>query len=234
MLASALIGHVRVHLVEPTPFYWTDAELLVHLNLGVKDLWRAISDNFQDYFFAVNEGVSLEAGDLTLTNVPANVAKVIGIEPLTGGEQALVFVPRSYTHHDMAIARLGGGSDPQGVSTIYYAMTGAGAPVGAPTIHVAPRLSARLGLRLVYLPTVPALTLTPTDSPNPVPGESDDALICWTVAHGLAREREDRRPDPDWLVKYGNEKTNILTFLTPRQNDEPDVVEGLFEPWTAG
>jgi len=230
MLASALIAHARRHLVEPAAFYWTQDELLQHLNLGVKDLWRAICDNFQDYFFAIDETVTMTAGALTLGNVPANVAKVEALEAI--GRHVL-FSPRGYAHHEMAAARAAAGVEPDALRQVFYAITGAGGPIGAPTIHVAPKTTADLTVRLIYLPTVPALTLTPTDSPNPIPGESDDALLNWIVAHALAREREDRKPDPDWLTKYATEKANILTFLTPRQNDEPDVVEGLHEPWIA-
>ncbi len=49
------------------------------------------------------------------------------------------------------------------------------------------------------------------------------------IAHALAKERPDRKPDPDWLALYATEKTNIEVFVTPRQEDEPDVAEGVHE-----
>jgi hypothetical protein len=66
---------------------------------------------------------------------------------------------------------------------------------------------------------------------NPIPGESDQALIAYIVAFARAKEREDRSPDPNWIAVYANEKQSILTRLTPRQSQEPDVVEALWGEW---
>jgi hypothetical protein len=232
MTGTAIIAHIRGHIVEPTAFYWTDAQLLTHINLGIKDLWRAISDNFQDYFFEINEAVIQAASATTLSSVPTNVAKVNLIEPVNQeGYPQLHYFPRSYNSADMQTARAQSAQDPAQCGPIFYAVTGAGAPVGAPTIHVAPKISASVTLRIAFTPTTP--TIIAADN-NPVPGESDDALIAWGVAHALAREREDRKPDPDWIAKYATEKANVLTFLTPRQNDEEDIVEAVHEPWIAG
>lgn len=233
MIASALIAQARVTLLEATPSFFADAELLVHLNLGVKDLWRAISDNFQDYFFSIDDATQ-DANAVQLSSVPTDLAKVLGIEPanLTAAP-SLKYFPRKYMSADMQNARAAAAQDPGNAGPIFYAVTGAGGPVGAPVIYVAPKLTSTVALKLVYTPTTPAMTLTP-DSANPIPGESDDALISWIIAHALARDAEDRKPDPDWLAKYGTEKTNILTFLTPRQEDEPDVAEGVHELWIDG
>jgi hypothetical protein len=229
---TEIIGQARKTLVEGTAFYWTDAELLIHLNLGIKDLWRAISDNFQDYFFAVSEAVTFAANATTLSNVPANVAKVASIEPVDQeAYPSMKFFPRAFNSADAQTARAQAASDPSQLGPVFYSLTGAGAPVGAPTIYAAPKTSATVSLRMSYTPTTP--TIVAADA-NPVPGESDDALIAWVIAHGLAREREDRKPDPDWIAKYSTEKQNILTFLSPRQNDEPDVAEGVHEPWING
>lgn len=232
MTGTQIIAAVRGHIVEGTAFYWSDADLLVFLNLGIKDLWRAISDNFQDYFFEVSETVSFAANATTLSNVPTNVAKVASIEPVDqDAYPSMKFFPRAFNSADAQTARAQAAADPGNVGPIYYSLTGAGAPVGAPTIYAAPKISATVSLRMAFTPTTPTIVAA---NPNPVPGESDDALIAWTTAHALAREREDRKPDPDWIAKYSTEKQNILTFLSPRQNDEPDVAEGVHEPWIAG
>jgi hypothetical protein len=229
-----IIASVRDKLVEPTAVYWTDARLLEHINAARKDLWRAIQDNFQDYFFAVNESVSQGTNAATLSSVPAGVAKVTMIEPVSRSTYpGLNYFPRSYDHPDMIAARASDAVDPTQAGRVFYAITGAGAPVAAPTIYVAPKFTSAVALRLVYIPVLANLTIG-ADQENDVPGESDDAIIAFVIAHALAREREDRKPDPDWLAKYATEKTNILTALTPRQNDEPDVAEALFESWTDG
>ena len=52
--------------------------------------------------------------------------------------------------------------------------------------------------------------------------------MAWTVAFARAKEREDRSPDPAWLAIYATEKQNILTRLTPRQTQEPEIVGDMF------
>jgi hypothetical protein len=232
MLASEILTAARDKLLEAAESFFDDDELLRDLNLGVKDLWRAISDNFQDYFFDTDEAVTQTASATTLSNVPTDVAKVLGIEPVSlSSYPSLKYFPKKYNSAEMQAARGVDAQDPASAGPIFYAVTGAGGPVGAPTIHVAPKVSATVALRLIYTPTTPALIVS---SPNPIPGESDAALIAWVIAHALGRDNEDKKPDPDWMALYATEKTNILTFLTPRQEDEPDVAEALFEPWTDG
>ena len=88
------------------------------------------------------------------------------------------------------------------------------------------KLSAAVLLRLTYVPTLAAIVV---GGNNPIPGESDNALIAWTTAYAMAKEADDATPDAGWLTIYGTEKTNILTSLTPRQTDDDDVAEAFFE-----
>lgn len=232
MTGTEILTAARDKLLEGTESFWTDAELLRHLNFGIKDLWRSISDNQQDYFFTTATGITMAASTGTLTGLPTDIAKVLAIEPVSmESYPALKFFPRKYNDPEMQKNRALPAQDPSCTGPIFYAITGAGAPIGAPTIYVAPIISSAVSLRLVYTPTTPSILAA---NSNPVPGESDDALVAWVVAHALGREREDRKPDPDWLAKYATEKTNILTFLTPRQEDEPDYAEAVFELYTEG
>jgi hypothetical protein len=108
---------------------------------------------------------------------------------------------------------------------IYYDVTGPGAPIAAPVIRVAPIISTDLTLRLAYYP------MLEVEDINPVPGGSDNALKAWTIAFALAKEgpQGQRTPDPGWLAVYANEKQTILTRSTPRQEQEADTVDGLFD-----
>ncbi len=220
----------RRHLLEASASFWTDAELVALGNRGIRDLWRAINDNYQDYFLTIDAtNVSQAASGSTLTGVPADVAIVRGIEPRTlSSYPNLHFRPKSYNHPDFQAARANAGINPTDGGTIWYHIMGAGAPVAAPTIQVAPILTAAVPLRLTYVPTIAEKVI---GDANPIPGESDNALVAWMVAYGRAKEREDRSPDPGWLAVYGTEKQNILVSLTPRQTDEEEVVEALFEMW---
>jgi hypothetical protein len=226
--ASVLIARARAHLRESTESFWSDAELLDHLNAGVRDLWRAIKDTYQDYFWA-EATVTLAANASTLSGVPGDLATILGIEPSDpAAYPAVQFFERDFMSADFRAARAVPAVDPSFGGVFYYRATGAGAPPSTPTIHVAPRSTRTLTLRLVYSPTVPALTLAP-DSTNPIPGESDHALVAWVVAYARAKEREDGSPDPNFLAVYATEKGNIVATLSPRTAEDPPEVDGVFD-----
>ena len=65
-------------------------------------------------------------------------------------------------------------------------------------------------------------------SNNPIPGESDNAVVAWTVAYARAKEREDRSPDPNWLAVYATEKQHLLQSLGLRQLQEPEFADAMF------
>ena len=232
-LLSDILTQARYTLDESTATFWSDAELLSYAVNGVKDLWKAILDLNQGHFVVVDDSnVSLVANTSTLTGVPTSVFRVESLEvrDLTSANtvQNTTFRSKPINHADFQSARSLGAVDPSG-REIYFWLLNAGAPVGAPTIEVAPQISAALNLRLVYTQTIGALTSADN---NPIPGDSDHALIAWVVAHALAKEREDRRPHPEWIAMYASDKKNLLTALTPRQTQDEEVAEAFFEPWT--
>jgi len=186
----------------------------------------------QEHFLTVDtSSVTLAANTASLTGVPTDVFRVHLIEPAdtqTDPGQRILFVPRDYNSSEFINARSRTALDPNGGVTIYYTLTQAGAPVAAPTVLVAPQISSALSVRFVYVPILAAVAAAGN---NPIPGEADNALIAWTVAYARAKEREDRSPDPNWLAVYATEKRNLLVRLTPRQTQEPDVVEGVFSAW---
>ncbi len=232
-LLSAIEVDARGHLNETTARFWTAAEIISIQNKGIKDLWGAILDLYQEHYLTIDTtNVSIAADTETLTGVPTDVFRVFLIEPkttaITGTYRNIEFAPKDYNSADFRQARAMGSVDPNQTQVIYYALSGAGAPVGAPTVLIAPTLSSAIAagqIRFAYNPTIP---LKVTGDANPIPGESDQALVAWTVAYARAKEREDRSPDPNWLAVYATEKQNILTRLTPRQTQEPDVVEDFF------
>lgn len=229
---GSIRAQARVKLKEVSARYWTDAELLDDIAHGVSDLWGAIIDLNQEHFLVIDTAsVSLASGASELTGVPANTFRVEIIEPSnttsSGVNRSLRFVPRDYKSDEFIAARAMDGLDPTNGGVLYYCLKGAGSPVGAPTVVIAPTLSSTLtGIRFAYTPGPGDLT---ANSVNPIPGESDLALVAWTIAYARSKEREDRAPDPNWLIIYGTEKQNLLTRLTPRQTQEPEIVPGMFE-----
>jgi hypothetical protein len=167
------------------------------------------------------------------TGVPVDCFRILMIEPHSIGyvdpqtaNSWTYFKPKPYHSQAFQAARAQMLTDPALAMTIYYDILNAGSPVGAPNIVGAPPSSSAIPVRLVYVHTLPALVET---SLNPIPGEADNALIAWTVAWAFAKQREDRMPDPAWLAIYSTDKQALMTALTPRQEQEEEVAEGLFD-----
>ena len=204
------------------------------MELGAHDLWRAVNDLHANHFCTRDTtNVTLAASTATLTGVPSDCVRVHMIEPLdlstSGSHRSLIFEPRPYTDPLFQSARAASAVDPTQGGVIYYDVTGAGGPVSAPTVRVAPTVSAAVSLAFTYVPTLGTLTAAST---NPIPGESDNALVAWTVAYARAKERDDRAPDPAWLAMYATEKQNIVVSLTPRQDQALEIATALFEAWS--
>lgn len=232
-LISALITNARTTLNETSATFWTDAELLVHAIDGIKDLWKAILDLDKGHFVVIDDThVSLAANSSSLTGVPTDVFRIESLEvqdlSTANSVQNCTFEYRRLNDADFQSARSLDAQDPSG-QTIFFSLLNAGAPVGAPTVEVAPQITATVPLRLIYTQTVGPLTSAST---NPIPGESDHALQCWIIAHALAKEREDAMPHPGWLQMYATDKATILKSLTPRQTQDVETADALFESWS--
>jgi hypothetical protein len=236
-LISDIIVQARRQLMETTARFWSDAELTDIFWLGATDLWGAYLDIHQDHYFVVVEsedadGVRLEAESSQLTNVPADCFRVMLIEPLRTnldpfGGLACSFVPRKYNHPDFVAARSWANTESAlTAGVIYYDLTGPGAPIAAPVVRIAPQISTTVKLRFAYYPVLD----TSVDY-NPIPGGSDNALKAWVIAYANAKEgpQGSRIPDAGWLAVYSTEKQTLLTRSTPRQEQEADVADGLFD-----
>lgn len=226
---QTLITRVRQRLLEPTARFWSDDELLAIASDGIRDLWKAVKSVNLNYVATLTQSVSLGPHTDSLSGVPDDVTVILGIEPVNPHQHhELFFRPLSYFDPRFQAARAMDAVDPRH-RTIWYDIFGQGAPIAAPTIRIAPQVTSSVSLQLGYVPTIGALT---TASINPMPGETDNAVVAWTVAYARAKEREDRSPDPEWLAVYATDKANLVTsVLPPRQEDELPVVDGLFEDY---
>ena len=212
--------------------FWSSAELIDLEIAGIKDLWRDIVDLKGEHFFTVDAtNVTLAANTATLSGLPSDIHKTSLIEARdtssSSANTGLVFVPKEYNHPDFQSARSRDDIDPKN-DIIYYAITQAGGPVGALTIYVAPQVTSAVNLSFTYVPTLSAMTSAST---NPIPGESDNAVVAWTVAFARAKEREDRAPDSGWLSIFATEKAHLLQSLGLRQTQEPQYVEAQFQAY---
>lgn len=212
-----------------TQAFWQDAELLDIAIKGVTDLWASIMDLHQEHYLTIDEtNVSLAADTAYLTGVPSDTFRVHLIEPRdttnANSSRGIQFVPRDYNHPDFINARAESAFQPSGDTEIFYCLIGAGSPVAAPTVQIAPKISSALNLRFVYVPTLAVSGYT-VASNNPIPGEADQAIIAWIVAFARAKERQDRSPDAGWLAIYSTEKQTLLSRLSPRQTQEPQYID---------
>lgn len=228
---QAIITRARLTLLETTPSFWSDAELLAHGNAAIKDLWKAIVDLYQDHIVTMDiSSMSLAANTQTVSGVPANLFRIVMIQPRVIGESntnpGLVFQPRRLIDPDFVQAQAMRAVEPRH-RVIFYAVINAGAPVAAPAIVVAPLVSSDVPLAVWFNPVIADVLIA---GDNPIPGESDKAIEEWIIAYARAKERDDRSPDTEHLNVYATEKRNLITVLTPRSVQEPDVVHGMWQP----
>ena len=231
----SILAQVRAQLIETTARFWTDAELYSIMRLGVQDMWGAILDLHADYYFRINDtDVVLKQGDAYISGIPADCFRITLIEPrditVNGIGHAVLFVPRKYNHTDFIVARTLDAQDPGSMPArqIYYQIVGLGPPSEPMRIVTAPLLDEDLPLRLVYNQTIWGGSDNIPDV-NPLPGECDNALKAWTLAYARAKETDGRTPDAGWLAIYSAEKQNTLVRLTPREEQEPEIVEDMFQ-----
>lgn len=234
MTLASIIILTRDALNEPVPRFWSDAELIRYLNRGIRDAWRQISMVNQNYQFTLSTAVTLAAGADVLSNVPTDVSVVLNLEPADMVSNPLVFVPKSdYADADFQNARRntqdGQTQDAGQVGRIFYMLAGAGAPVAAPTIHIAPRVNAEVTLALAYRPVIGAEL--GASSLVPLPGELDMALAHWAIAHALGRQRGSAEPDGPRMLMYQAELDKALPAIDPRDETGDDVVVAMFEEY---
>lgn len=232
-LVSAIETKVRLRLEEPTAKFWSSDELVGMIADGIRDLWRDIVDLKQEHFITVSTSVSLAASTATMSSVPSDVHKIVMITPQDVTDDSanadLIFRPADYNSDDFQNALSIDAVEPSN-NVLYYAITGSGGPVAAPTIYVAPQVSTGLTLKFAYVPVLGTISAATT---VPIPGEVDNALVAWTVAYARAKEREDRAPDPGWLSVYATEKAHIIKSLGVRQYQEPMKADAFFQNyWT--
>lgn len=234
-LLSAIETQVRVNLNAPaaTDLFWTSAEIIFWINQGAKDLWKAIKDLYQKHHFTIDQtNVSIVAATNNMSGVPADVHDVAFIRArVPANYPTLRFVKSDYGSLEFEGALAMSALDAAQAGIILYDIITAGGPVAAPVIKFAPQVSGTILLELGYVPTIGNQTSAQN---NPIPGESDAALIAYATAWSRAKERPDKMPDPGWITIYGTEKDNLCVALTPRSTQDPDYVEGMFEGWEEG
>lgn len=193
---------------------WTQDELMDLMNLAFRDLWRDILDLGEDYFQTVDaSNVSQASSATTISGVPADVHRILQIEPRDLSAIAgLKYEPRPFAAPDILVQRALASAAPS-AKTHYFVVHGSAAPSAAPTIQVSPKVSSNILLTMVYIATLATKVSTDT---NPIPGESDQAVVAFTMAYALCKKSPDRQPDPKWIRTFELEKERLLDSLEDR------------------
>ena len=227
---QTILTDSRAAINAQTDPFWSDPEILRYINRGIADVRRSINQTHQDYHFELDATVEHQPGVDTLVNVPVNCGVIYGLEVLDPTTHALVYVRRPWGSTEFHAARRPTAQvDPLTGGIVYYTPTGVGAPAAAPVIRVAPVVSAVVPLRLSYQP-VPDITLGLNDI-VPLPGNADEALIQWTTAFMVGRQRPDQQPDQTRMGLYNVEVQKILVASAPRDESDTETVEPLFEEY---
>jgi hypothetical protein len=214
--------------------FWADDDLTEIIIKGCKDLWKGIVD-LSSHHFTTDDitNMSIAANATSVTGVPSDCFRILSIEPRdmtpTSSFRWINFVPKPFHGPDFRSVRSLSPVDINHYYPVLYDLLNPGSPVSAPTIRVAPAVTTAIPLRVVYVHTLSSSLSESSD--NPIPGESDNALVAWGVAYARALEREDRMPDPGWLSVYVKERQELLIVLSPRQEQEPQMTEAMFEDY---
>jgi len=235
---GAIVARTRTQILAPLvqsgaispDQFWDDDELLAHTVAGCKDFWRALVDLHQDHFVGINTTVVLPAAADAFVGVPPDLFRILLLTPRDASDynRPIRFQRASLTSLDFTSALERAALDVSTGGIVYVALVNAGSPVMTPAIYNAPRVGSDIPCRLVYVPTLPVLT---ADSFNPIPGESDHALMAWTAAYALGKQQDDGSfaPDTTWLQVYSTEKESIKVVAEPRDASSPSIVRGVFD-----
>jgi hypothetical protein len=200
---QTIITMTRDALNEAVPRYWSDAELLRYMNRGIRDAWRQISMVNQNYQFSLSTSVTMAADADTLSSVPADLAIVLNLEAADMVANPIHFFGVSdYANADFQSAR----RQSQGGQSIDSAAPGK-----------------------VYFCVVGAGAPVAAPTTVPLPGELDQALVHWTTAYAVGRQRGDAGPDTTHLGLYQGEMNKLIASIDPRDESGDETVVAMFE-----
>ena len=230
---NAAKGNPNDSTYDPDMF-WSDDELFSYAKQATTDLWGAMIDLHQEHFLTINESdVSLPTNSTALAGVPRDVFRIYMIEPLDPTTNACAFVPRPYNHVEFVNARqqaVTTSFSPTSGVNIFYCLAGVGAPSATPMVLCAPEVTTAVPVRFSYIPVLGIQSYT-LQTTNPIPGESDNAIVSWIMAYARIKDRDDKSPDPAHLAVYGTEKQGILTRCIPRQEQDALYADGMFDDY---
>lgn len=211
---------VRGHIDEPTEAYWTDVELNGLISDAEVDLWTKINQIRKDYFLA-NFTLSVVAGQFryqTADGMPTDMSRIETIRTITSGFTDMIWTP-------------GNPTTPEWVD---------GLRADTPVFNPYQQFYALRNVNTLDLSPLPQQALQASvdyiQQPTPMVADADtfllpDAYLRY-VQYQAAAVALSKGPVGDpaaWEAKADKAWRDIMLAMdTPRSEQGPDVVEGMF------
>lgn len=233
---SDLRTAVRDNLDEPTPAFWTNAQLLRFINRAKNRVWNEAKKLKADYFDVTRTstdgsltilgetyaatGFQIVAGTRDYT-LPPDFSEMRLIEVTTSGYEHVRFTYLPLTHPTFrAMLRV---TDNQAPSEFYYTI------VGERTLRITPFSDTTLNLRITYTPVIADLAAD-TDTlemPWPLP----DAVEAFATATAMVMDRD---PNAAVWEQRGRAIVADMFGAHARQSQDPEFVQDFLAEWSDG
>lgn len=231
-----LIVQVRRDLQETTPQIWSDTALLDWINAGIAKVALGMHSVIQDWLtrrmkstdpvetiFGSSfdpSGLKITGGTNTYT-LPPNMIEIRSLEPLNQSDinLGIRFIPRNINSLDfMSAGRL---TSSAAQITYFYDEVGLTNLVIAPT----PATGTSIDVNLLYVAHPETLDAGTTITQLPV--QSFEAVKAYAMFRAY---RSIAHPDANLeFARYKEELADLKDFSSPRESQDPLVVEGMFD-----
>ena len=217
--AGAVLARVRNHIEEPSAGYWSDSEIYAIISNKQDELFQRVTQLRDNYFISATspEVVSLAAGTTDYT-LNSDVFRIKSIRCTSSGDQYITWLWRPFTDPSFKEA-LRTDVSVSSPSEFYFDI------LNSNVIRVAPIPQRSITISIDYI-----------GFPTEVASSSDtfsfpDAFINF-IEYAATGECLAKGPVGDaayWDGKADKEWRNImLTIGSPRQDNNPDIVGGMF------
>ena len=226
---------VRDNLDEPTPSFWSNAQLNRFVNRAKDRVWTEVRKLKEDYFMISRSSTDgtltifgntydtasfqiSAAGTLTYT-LPPDFAEMKLIECVTPNYEYVRFEYRDMAHQDFRSARMV--SSQFTPEIVLFDIT------GERTLQLAQKSDTALDLRINYIPIVPDMA-DDTDLLE-MPHALYMAVEEFATAAAL---KMDRDPNSAAWEQTGNASIARALGAAARQIQDPEFVSGYLSDWT--
>ncbi len=226
---------VRDNLDEPTPSFWSNAQLNRFINRAKDRVWTEVRKLKEDYYLLSRSstdgsivifGNTYDCASFQISNsgtqtyqLPPDFAEMKLIECITPNYEYVRFEARDMSHPDFRSARQ--------MTTMFTAEIFLFDITGERTLQLAQRSDTTLDLRLSYVPIIPDMA----DDTDLL--ETPHALYMAVEEFATAAAlKMDRDPNSAAWEQTGNASIARALGASGRQIQDPEFVQGYLSDWT--